>query len=211
MNEQIITALKWRYAVQKFDPNMPVARQDVETILEAARLAPSSFGTEPWQFIVVDNEDIRQKLYDEASPQAKVIDAPYFVVIASRKGKKELIADERVERTAKITGAPKDTLQGLHSTVAGFVGSLSDSGFTTWAENQTYIALGMMVETAALLGIDSGPMTGFDHDKFDEILGLSQKNLRSVSAIAFGYRGDDPAAERPKVRRDSDEVITWVK
>lgn len=210
MDKTIINALNWRYAVQKFNPNKKVDAKDIDTILEAARLAPSSFGTEPWQFIVVENEKIRKRLFEEASPQAKVIDAPYFVVIASRKGKKEQIASERVDRTAKITGAPKEKLEGLHSTIAGFVGSLSDSDFSTWAENQTYIALGVMVEAAALLGIDSGPMTGFDHDKFDEILGLSQKNLRSVSAIAFGYRGDDPAAERPKVRRSFDDVVTRI-
>ena len=210
MDKTIINALNWRYAVQKFNPSQKVDAKDIGTILEAARLAPSSFGTEPWQFIVVENKKIRKRLFEEASPQAKVIDAPYFVVIASRKGKKEQIASERVDRTAKITGAPKEKLEGLHSTIAGFVGSLSDSDFYIWAENQTYIALGVMVEAAALLGIDSGPMTGFDHDKFDEILGLSQKNLRSVSAIAFGYRGDDPAAERPKVRRSFDDVVTRI-
>lgn len=210
MNDKIIKALNWRYAVQQFNPNKKVNPKDLDTILEAARLAPSSFGIEPWQFIVVENEEIRKQLFEEASPQAKVVDAPYFVVLASRAGEKEYVADERVSRTSRITGAPKEKLEGLHTTIAGFIGSLNESQFMTWAENQTYIALGVMVETAALLGIDSGPMTGFDHDKFDEILGLTSKNLKSVSAIAFGYRGDDPAADRPKVRRTFDDVVTRI-
>lgn len=211
MNDSIIQALNWRYAVQKFDTQKPLAKEHIETILEAARLAPSSFGTEPWQFIVVDNKDIRRKLHDEASPQAKVIDAPYFVVIATRAGERDRIADDRLERTMQATKKSKADLEGLHNTVGHFIGSLDGVTFDQWITNQTYIPLGIMIETAALLGVDSGPMTGFDHNKFDEILGLKQKNLASVSAIAFGYRGEDPAAERPKVRRDAKDVVTWIK
>ena len=211
MNDKIIKALNWRYATQTFDPTKKVDEKDMDVILESARLAPSSFGIEPWHFFVVENQEIRKRLHDEASPQPKVVDASHFVVIAKRTDAREAIAAERVSRTAKTLGAPEEAFKGLGDMISGVVGSRDDTALDLWVNAQTYIPLGMMIETAALLGVDAGPMEGFDHDKFDEILGLKEQNLASVSAIGFGYRGDDEAATRPKVRRDSDDVITWLK
>lgn len=211
MNSKIIEALKWRYAVQMFDTGRKVSKEDLDTILEAAQLAPSSFGIEAWNFVVVDNKELRQRLFDEASPQKKVVNASHFVVITKRTDVREKIAAERVERTAKTYGRPEATFKQLGDMISGAIGSRDDHALDLWINAQTYIPLGIMIETAALLGIDAGPMEGFEHDKFDKILGLKEKNLASVSAIAFGYRGQDPAADRPKVRRDSKDVITWIK
>ena len=211
MNDKIIKALNWRYAVQKFDTTKKVAQKDLDTILESGRMAPSSFGIEPWHFVVVENKELRQQLHDQASPQPKVIDAPVFVVVAKRTDIREAMADERVARTAKVAHMDESNFKGLGDMISGVVASRDDVALNTWVTSQAYIPLGMMLETAALLGIDAGPMEGFDHAKFDELLGLTEKNLASVFAVAFGYRGDDPAATRPKVRRAAEDVITVLK
>ena len=211
MNNKIIEALKWRYATQKFDTERKVSQEDIDTILEAAKLAPSAFGIEAWNFVVVENKELRQRLHDEASPQPKVIDASHFVVVTKRTDVRDKIAADRVNRTAKTFSEPEANFQKLGNSISATVASRDDQTLDHWVNAQTYIPLGMMIETAALLGVDAGPMEGFDHDKFDEILGLKDMHLASVSAIAFGYRGDDPAADRPKVRRQDKDVITWIK
>lgn len=211
MNDKIIEALNWRYAVQKFDTTKKVDQKDLDTILDAGRLAPSAFGIEPWHFIVIQNVELKQKLHDEASRQDKVADAPVFVVVAKRTDARTAIAKERVERTAKATKMDESVFKGLYDMIDGSIQSLDDAALNTWITSQVYIPLGTMIETAALLGVDAGPMEGMDRAKVDEILGLSEKNLTSAYAIAFGYRGDDPAAERPKVRRGAEDVITYFK
>jgi nitroreductase len=209
--DTILQALNWRYATQVFDMTKPVAADTLHTILESARLAPSSIGIEPWKFIVVENPEVRAKLRAVGYDQPKITDAPHLVVIAYRTDLKENISRERIERTAKIHQQEHAAFDGLKQMIDMSVNSRSEAELETWAKAQAYIPLGMMVETAALLGVDSGPMEGFDANAVDEVLGLKEKNLHATSMIALGYRGEDPAAQRPKVRRSFDEVVEFVK
>lgn len=211
MNDTISKAMNWRYAAQKLDPNRRVSEADLITILDAGRLAPSAFGVEPWHFILVENSELQKKLYDEASPQDKVKDAPHFLVVAKRIDARESLARLRAERSARALGVDKSELHGLEEKIANTIASKDDVQLASWVRAQVYIPLGTMIETAALLGVDAGPMEGFDHDKFDEILGLKKMNLSSEYAIAFGYRLDDGAAKRPKARQNMDEVLTRLQ
>jgi nitroreductase/dihydropteridine reductase len=212
--EEIIKALNWRYAVRAFDTTKKVSDDDMHTILEAARLAPSVQGIEAWKFIVVENEDVRAKLREAGFGQPKFTEASHLVIIARRTDVVENIIDERIERTARIQGVSEESLDGLRQMLVGGIGSKAadQTALDGWIAGQTYIALGMMVETAALLGVDAGPMEGFVNHQVDEILGLPSKHLASVTAIAFGYRmEDDKFAKMPKVRREFDEVVEFVR
>ncbi|HEX8932107.1 MAG TPA: NAD(P)H-dependent oxidoreductase [Patescibacteria group bacterium] len=209
--DTIIQALNWRYATQIFDQTKPLEPELLKVILESGRLSPSPYGVEPWKFIVVENPDTRAKLRAVGYNQPKITDAPYLVVIAYRTDLKENISQERIERTAKIHGQDHSIFAGLKDMIDMTVNNKSETDLEIWSKYQAYIPLGMMVETAALLGVDSGPMEGFDAIAVDEVLGLKAKNLRSTSMIALGYRGEDPAAKRPKVRRDFDEVVEFIK
>lgn len=208
MNDKIISAMNWRYAAQKLDPTRKVSDEDMNTILEAGRLAPSAFGVEPWHFILIENPELQKRLYDEASQQDKVKDAPHFLVVAKRTDARETLAKNRVARAAKAMGVAEADLQGLRDMIDGTIAGKSDEQLASWVRAQAYIPLGAMIEAAALLGVDAGPMEGFNHDKFDEILGLTDKNLSSEYAIGFGYRLNDDAAKRPKSRQSMDEVLT---
>ncbi len=207
----IIEALQWRYATKIFDASKKVSDDDVKTILESARLAPSSFGIEAWKFLVIENPEVRAKLRAAGYDQPKITDASHLIVIARRTDVKEHIATELIARTAKAQGKKPEDLAGYHQMVQGSADRLSDDGVKAWAAGQTYIALGMMMETASMLHVDNCPMEGFNKDQVDEILGLGAKNLASVTMLAIGYRGEDPQAALPKVRRDFDEVIEFVK
>lgn len=206
----IIEALQWRYAVQVFDQTKAVEEEKLRAILESARLAPSAIGIEPWKFIVIENPEVRAKIQIAGFGQPKITDAPYLVVIAYRTDIGQTLVKERLERTAKIQKQEISELGGLQQILEGHM-SKSEAELEKWAKAQAYIPLGMMVETAALLGVDSGPMEGFNPDAVDEILGLKEKHLHATSMIAFGYRGEDAMALRPKVRRDFDEVVEFVK
>ncbi len=212
MHETILTALSWRYATKVFNPNKKVSDADLHTILESARLSPSSNGIEMWKFIVVENPEIRAKLRTVGFNQPQITDASHLVVLTYRSDAVEHLVDERIDRTAKIQKQDPSTLDGLKNMLAGTVATKSaDGSLEAWIATQTYIPLGMMIETASLLGIDNGPMEGFMPDKVDKVLGLKEKNLKSITMLALGYRGEDPAALRPKVRRAFDEVIEFVK
>ena len=208
--QNIIDALNWRYAVKAFDPAKKVSDEDFRAILESGRLAPSSFGIESWKFIVVENPELRAKLRAVSYDQPKVTDAAHIVVIAGRTDVTAL-AGELVERTARIQGIDPSALDGLKGMVDGSIASMSAEKALSYSREQTFIALGMMVETAALLGVDAGPMGGFDQAGVDALLGLTEKNLTACSMIAVGYRGDDESAKRPKVRRAFDEVVEFVR
>lgn len=211
MQEQIVKALGWRYAVQNFEGTKKVGENDLKTILESGRLAPSSFGLEPWQFVVVENAELRQKIQAASYGQPKVSEASHLIVIARRTDAREKIVGERIARTAKIQHQEESSLDGFKQMLDGVIASRDDMALDAWNARQAYIALGMMMETASLLGVDNAAMEGFDPSAVDEILGLKEKNLTSTVMLAIGYRGEDASADRPKVRRNFDEVVTFVK
>ncbi|MEK7588989.1 MAG: NAD(P)H-dependent oxidoreductase [Patescibacteria group bacterium] len=205
--EEIIGALKWRYATQVFDQSKKASEEDIHTILEAARLSPSPFGIEPWKFLVIKNPELRAKV----GKQPKMTEASHLIVITYRTDIVENITKERIERTAKIQNQKIEDLDGLKKSIENTIQKKESEGILeSWIRSQSYIPLGIMIETASLLGIDNGPMEGFDPAHVDEVLGLKEKKLKSLTMIALGYRGEDPAALRPKVRREFDEVIEII-
>jgi len=211
MNENILKALQWRYAVKVFDPAKKISKEELTTVLESGRLSPSSIGIEPWKFIVVENPELRAKLRAVSFDQTKITDAAFLIVIARRTDVRENIARELIERTAKAHNVQHAELDGLKQMAEGGIKRHTDESLDSWVKSQTYIALGVMIETASLLGIDSCPMEGFMAAEVDKVLGLQEKNLASTSMLALGHRGEDPAEKRPKVRRAFNEVVEFVK
>ncbi len=211
MIQDVLSALHWRYATQVFDTQKRVSPEEMRAILESARLAPSSFGIEAWKFLVIENPEVRAKLREVGFGQSKITDASHLVVIARRTDVREHIVGELIERNAEQQGVEPVKLDGLKNMVEGSLTGKSDAEVDAWVRSQTYIPLGIMLETAALLGIDAGPMEGFMPAGVDEVLGLKEKHLTATSMIAFGYRGEDSAAKRPKVRRTFEEVVEFVK
>ena len=211
MHDTLNKALSWRYAVKTFDPAQKITDAELHTILESGRMAPSSLGIEPWKFIVVSDPDIQAKMRTASYDQSKVSDASHVVVLARRTDVRENIVCELLERTAKAQGKDTSELKEQGDMVTGTIASKSDAELDAWVRAQTYIPLGMMVETAALLGVDTGPMEGFSPDEIDTILGLKEKNLRATTMLALGRRGADAYAAIPKIRRDFNEVVEFVK
>ncbi len=209
-SQEIISALQKRYAVKTFDPAKKVSNEDLHIILESGRLSPSSVGLEPWKFIVVENPELRKQMRSASYDQTKVTEASHIIVITYRTDA-SFLPSELLERTSKTQGKTKEDLLGLQKMAEGTVAGKEQLNLESWLKAQTYIPLGIMIETASLLGIDNCPMEGFDSKQINEILGLEQKNLRVSTMLALGYRGDDAYAKLPKVRRVYNEVVEIIK
>jgi nitroreductase len=210
MSDKILAALNWRYATQIFDPEHHISDADLKTILESGRLAPSSFGLEAWKFIVVNNREVRSKLLAAAYNQSKVSEASHLVIIARRTDVRQNLLNELIERVAKIRQQELSTLDGFKQMIDGYIANFSDDGLDNWTKNQSYIPLGIMMETASLLNIDNAAIEGFVPSQVDDILGLKAKNLTATTMLALGYRGEDSAAKRLKVRREFSEVVEFI-
>ncbi len=205
-HQEIIAALKRRYAVNAFDLSKKVSDEDLRTILESGILAPSSFGLEPWKFVVVTDPEVRLKLRQVGFDQAKIVEASHLVVIAQRTDAEALVA-ERAARLAAATGKPAEAFDGFVRMAGGAVAGRPEDARQSWLKAQCYIPLGIMVETASLLGVDSAPMEGFMPDQVDVILGLKAKNLTAATFLALGYRAESAMTTPPKGRRPYEEAV----
>lgn len=209
---QVLEQLQWRYAVKKFDPDRQIP-SDVWHVLEQSLvLSPSSFGLQPWKFFVVDNMELRQQLLPNSWNQSQVVEASHLVVLAINKNINDTEIERYVQSMSEIRNTPAESLVKLADTIKGFLANPKNP-FTTdeWAIRQVYIAIGQFMTSAAMLGIDTCPMEGFNPAKYDEILGLTAMGYASVLVCPAGYRAaDDKYATMTKVRYPQSEVIQHI-
>lgn len=206
---QIIDALNWRYATEQFK-SVPVSEEDISTILEAGRLAPSSMNIQPWKFIRVDDPQIREQLWKAGFRQDKIKDAPHLIILASRTDLDQEDAEQLLDQTQKTRGVTPESLSGYRKMVTGYISEKSPQEAKHWNKSQSYIALGFMLQTAAQLGVDTAPMEGFNTQQVDHILGLT--NYTAVTLIALGYRSNkDHRQHWEKVRFPHEDVVETRK
>ena len=205
----ILSALNWRYATKVFDPTKKIDAATWSALEETLVLTPSSFGLQPWKFLVIEDKELRESLVPHAWRQRQVADCSHLVVLTVPKEVGEDHLDANIARMVEVRGGTADALMGFRKMVAGFRGQLAEQGgLTHWARLQSYIALGQFMLAAALLGIDTCPMEGFVPEKFDEILGLDKTGHTTAVLCPAGYRSyDDRYAVLPKVRFKKEDVI----
>lgn len=207
MQENIQKALSWRYGAKIFT-NKPLDKNLLDAILEAGRMAPGAYGLQPYKLIHVKNPELRQKLREASFGQPKVTDASEYVVVAARTDLDENFIEEYVQNISKTRGVKREDLQGFFENMKGDILSRDENRKSSWAGRMAYISFGFMLETAALLGVDAGPMEGFINSKYDEILGLKEKGLTSLGGLALGYRDEsDEYATLKKVRVSKEDFI----
>jgi len=210
MNEQnLIEALNWRYAVKKFDATKTIDGNLWKALEESLVLTPSSYGLQPWKFIVITDLATKQKLTPVSWNQKQVEDCSHMVVFAVKEKMDEAHVESFIEATAKVRGIDASTLEGYKKMMIGDVvnGARGKVSFE-WAARQAYIALGNFMTSCAMVGVDTCPMEGIDPAKYDEILGLTGSGWRTVVACPAGYRSaDDKYASAKKVRFEHDQVI----
>ena len=207
----ILESLNWRYATKKFDADRTLSDDQVNQILEAGNLAASSYGLQPYKFLVINNQELQDKLVPHSYNQSQVADASHVIVIAVRTDVDENYINAfaaRIEKERGLDAGAMDTYKGM---MLGTVGKLPPEDLHDWSAKQTYIVLGTMLAAAAAMEIDACPMEGFVAEDYDELLDLKSQNLRSVLVLPVGYRADDDAAQKQKkIRQPMDEIVVRI-
>lgn len=200
--------LNWRYATQKFDPAKKIPEEKFLELLESLRLAPSSYGLQPWKFIVVRDAGLRKILRKHAWNQPQLTDASHLIVLCALKTIGPDYVKDFTARIARSRDVAPESLSRYEHAMLNTLKDMSTQALSEWMKRQVYLALGMLLTQCAYKRIDSCPMEGFDARKFDEILDLAKLNLESVVLCPIGYRAkDDQHADRKKVRFAKNEVF----
>lgn len=211
MEKTFMEAMDFRHACKIFDETKKISDEDMRFILEAGRKSPSSFGQEGWKFLVITNEELRAKLKPFCWDQPQITTCSHLVII--------LAAIEAVKPESGIPALrfarrempqeKKDFYNKLykdHLTVTKVLGS--DENVYSWTARQTYIAAGNMMTAAAIKGIDSCPIEGFNKAKVEEVLGLDTKKFQLSMVLPFGYRINPQSTQ---MRLPFEEVIEFIK
>ncbi|WP_416729387.1 NAD(P)H-dependent oxidoreductase [Fictibacillus sp. JL2B1089] len=217
--QEILEAFQFRHATKEFDPGKKISEDDFAFILETGRLSPSSFGFEPWRFVVIQDPELREQLKPVSwGAQKQLPTASHYVVMLARTAEDMVYDSEYIEHIKKdVKNLPKEAYEAISGFYKTFLESDfkllgNDRAMFDWAAKQVYIALGNMMTAAAQIGIDSCPIEGFDQEKVQAILKkegvLEDGNFEVAVMAGFGYRVNEP---RPKVRQSMDDVVKWIK
>jgi nitroreductase/dihydropteridine reductase len=207
----LIEKLQWRSAVKKFDPNKKLTADQLDSLLSTIQLAPSSYGLQSYKVIVVQDAETKARLRAAGYDQAQITDSSALFVFASLTNLDENFGKKFIDLVASTRNVARETLDGYEQVILGALSSRTDEQKVAWSHKQAYIALGILLSAAAELGIDAGPMEGFDTAKFDEILGLKEKGLTTSVIAAVGFRADDDRySQMIKVRRPKEELFIHV-
>ncbi|WP_047244692.1 NAD(P)H-dependent oxidoreductase [Maribacter thermophilus] len=208
---KIIKDLNWRYATKYFDNTKKVSTKDLETLLEATRLSASSYGLQPYHIYVIEDEEIREKLKSASWNQSQITDASHLIVFTIKTSFGEELIDEYIENVIKTRAVEPQSIKGYSDFMKSKLMFLSAEEKNNWTTRQAYIALGNVLTVAAHLKIDTCPIEGIVSEKYDEILGLTQKKLSAVVALPIGYRSKkDDTQHLPKVRYSKEKLFTHL-
>ena len=212
LNIQLLEALNWRYATKQFDAIKTIPTATFAALEESLVLSASSFGLQPYRFLVINDKAMREKLLPHTWGQRQVVDASHFVVFAGRTTMSEKEIDAFLQLTADTRGTPVEALKGYRGMMTGML--LADSfkpKVPHWAALQAYIALGNLLTSAAVLGVDACPIEGFVPAEYDKLLGLPEQGFGSVVCCALGYRAaTDKYATAKKVRAAKADLVKVI-
>lgn len=205
----LLENLEWRHAVKAYDPTKKVAKEDLDRILEAARLAPTSSGLQPFRIISVENQELKEKMVAGALNPEVMRDCSHVLVFAAWDSYSEEKIDKVYDYHTDVRELPKDRFGSYTDQLKKMYGAQTADQHFAHTARQTYIALALAMAQAAELKIDSTPAEGFSNEVVDEILGLREMGLKSVSLLYLGYRDEerDWLSSMKKVRIPMEEFV----
>lgn len=205
---ELTTALNWRYATKQFQSDREIPADAWEALLSSLHLAPSSFGLQPWQFIVVEDPSTRDCLRQASWGQPQVTNADKLVVFTSRRDITAADIERWISRLAEVQGQTPDDFKDLAGIIEGFSQNMPVEARHAWNVRQAYVALGQFMTAAAVIGVDTCPLEGIDPAAYDTELGLTNSDYATCVACVAGYRDEsDRSATRPKARFPREDVI----
>src|SRR5579862_4117282 len=210
--QQLLNALEWRYATKVFDPGKKIPADLWQALEHALALSPSSYGLQPYRFLVIHDAAKRAELLPHSWNQKQVVDCSHYVVFTGRTQMTEADLDRFLTLTSRVRNIPTETLSAYRGMMMGdLVNGPRGKIAHEWATRQAYIALGNLMTCAAVLGVDACPMEGFVAAEYDRVLGLGNSGYASVVCCALGYRSaNDKYAGLTKVRYPTTDLIKVV-
>jgi nitroreductase len=207
--QQLDEALAWRYATKVFDPSRSIPVEIWSALERSLVSTPSSYGLQPWKFLIITDKALREQLRAASWNQAQVTDCSHHVVFLGRTEMREADVQRLIDCTTAERGLPVGALEGYKGMMLkDVVNGPRGKAAAEWAARQCYIALGQFMLACAQLGVDACPMEGLDPVKYDAILGLDGTGYRTVVACPAGYRAaGDKYAGLKKIRYPAGEVI----
>jgi len=210
--QQLVQALKWRYATKVFDPNKKIPDDLWQALKQALVLSPSSYGLQPYRFLLINNAAKRAELLPHSWNQKQVVDASHYIVFTARTKMTEADVDKLIQHTSQTRHIPAESLNSYRGMMVGdLVNGPRSKMAHEWATRQAYIALGNLMTCAAVLGVDTCPMEGFSPPDYDRVLGLENSGYAAVVCCALGYRSaNDKYAGLAKVRYEPADLVNVV-
>lgn len=203
--------LNWRYATKHFDESKKISAEDLSDLKEAVRLTASSYGLQPYQVFIIEDPKVKEQLRAAAFNQPQLTEASQIFVFAAYTEVKEEYIKDYMQNVAVTRGIDVSNLDQFAEMIKGASMSLPKEQQANWMAKQTYIALGNLLNVAATLKIDSCPMEGFNVEKFNEILGLTNKGLTATVIAPVGYRSKEDATQHHiKVRKQHTDLFTTI-
>ncbi|MGF7078652.1 NAD(P)H-dependent oxidoreductase [Mucilaginibacter sp. UYCu711] len=207
----LIDKLNWRYATKKFDETKKLSAEQLNALLDAVQLAPSSAGLQAYRIIVVENPQVKEQLREAARGQQQLTTASHIIVFAAETNLDSAYVKTYIERIAATRGIDRATLEGFETNITHNINRMTEDVKIVWNHKQAYIALGVLLSAAADQGIDACPMEGFEAGRFDEILGLRELGLTTSVIAPIGFRAeDDVLSKAAKVRRPKAELFIHI-
>lgn len=204
----LLKTLEWRYATKIFDKNKKVSETDLEEIVEAFRLTPSSFWLQPWKLLIVRDVKKREELLPNSWNQSQIVDASHLLVLVRVENAGNELVDQYLDTMIQTTWAKREDLKWYEDMMKWFLNWLSLEQKNAWADRQVMIASWVMMSLLSEKQIDACPIEWFDRAKYNEILGLNEQGLSSVLVLPIGYRDEsDKYASRPKVRFQKEDIL----
>ena len=206
---QLLQALQWRYATKTFDPSQRIPTETWEALESALVLTASSYGLQPWKFLVISDAELRAQLRPHSWNQSQITDCSHLVVLLKKREILAADADRLIEATATTRGIDASLLEGYRQMIqVDLIDGPRSQAIGQWSANQVYIALGNLLTSAALLEVDTCAIEGFSPSDYDKILGLESSDYKSCVVCACGYRSaEDKYAGLAKVRYSASDLI----
>ena len=207
-----LTSLQWRYATKKFDASKQLSPEQIDVLKQCFNLTATSYGLQPLQLVVIKHKELQEQLLPHSFQQQQIVTASHLLVICIEKNIDAEFINRYFELTKNIRNTPEEILKPFREFLLKDFGAKPQQELEQWAINQAYLALGNLLTVCAEEKIDACPMEGFDAEKYDEILKLKEKNLKSVLILPVGYRAeDDIFADFEKVRRPLKQTVIEIK
>ena len=210
--DQLITALQWRYATKVFDVTAKIPAPVWSALEESLVLTPTSYGLQPYKFLIVRDPAVRAALLPLSWGQKQVVDCSHYVVFLGRTEMKPADVDKLIKRTSDVRGVPLEKLTNYRDMIiSDIVNGPRGKIAPEWAARQAYIALGNLMTCAAVLGVDACPMEGIAPAGYDKVLKLEGSGYQTVVACAVGYRAaTDKYAALAKVRYETKDLVQYL-